>query len=256
MRLWREARAQAVINQKGIRQNGPRKSVKERARCLWQLFRRANLPEPSVPLLDHLNLVANVALITKQLSIRLVPFGACKVSWQGHHCADRAILVFSIIDPFLTCLPFYRLCRYFAIVHPLKSRMQQSKRRTCRILVAVWVLSCIASLPNFLSKPRALSMELTSPYGSMHRRTCIPNFPADFRFAYFTILFIAFYLIPLLLIAFTSFCIARSLLRTSVLRRQGSLLRQEVNRRKVSLAFGKLITSKVSFLPRNGRWAK
>lgn len=93
-------------------------------------------------------------------------------------------------------------------------------------------------------------MELTSPYGSMHRRTCIPNFPADFRFAYFTILFIAFYLIPLLLIAFTSFCIARSLLRTSVLRRQGSLLRQEVNRRKVSLASGKPIASKVPFLPR------
>lgn len=64
--------------------------------------------------------------------------------------------------------------------------------------------------------------------------TCMANFNAKFRIVYFTILFVAFYLIPLLLIGFTSFCIARSLLRTSVLRRQGSLLRQEVNRRKVS----------------------
>ncbi|KAH9406073.1 hypothetical protein TYRP_013673 [Tyrophagus putrescentiae] len=63
------------------------------------------------------------------------------------------------------------------------------------------------------------------------------QFTRQQRVAYFTALFVAFYLVPLLLIAFTCFCIARSLLRTSVLRRQGSLLRQEVNRRKV----GKMI---------------
>lgn len=123
--------------------------------------------------------------------------------------------------------------RYFAIVHPLKSRMQQSKRRTCRILVAVWALAAFGSAPNFLSAPQAHDYLLYSEYGAISRRSCIPTFSRHQRVAYFTALFLAFYLIPLMLIAFTCFCIARSLLRTSVLRRQGSLLRQEVNRRKV-----------------------
>lgn len=137
---------------------------------------------------------------------------------------------------FLIIFLFF-LYRYFAIVHPLKSRMQQSKRRTCRILVAVWALAAFGSAPNFLSAPQAHDYVLYSDYGAISRRSCIPSFSRHQRVAYFTALFVAFYLIPLMLIAFTCFCIARSLLRTSVLRRQGSLLRQEVNRRKVSVLF-------------------
>ncbi|KAI2801119.1 hypothetical protein BLOT_011694 [Blomia tropicalis] len=90
---------------------------------------------------------------------------------------------------------------------------------------------------NFFSNSHAVMHQLDSDYGTIRRRTCLSNFESNFRTAYYTFLFVAFYLIPLSLIAFTSFCIARSLLRTSVLRRQGSLLRQEVNRRKV----GKMI---------------
>lgn len=115
--------------------------------------------------------------------------------------------------------------------------MHQSKRRTCRILVAVWLLAAVGSAPNFFSAPQAHDYLLSSDLGSISRRSCIPQFTRQQRVAYFTALFVAFYLVPLLLIAFTCFCIARSLLRTSVLRRQGSLLRQEVNRRKV----GKMI---------------
>lgn len=111
--------------------------------------------------------------------------------------------------------------------------MHQSKRRTCRILVAVWLLAAVGSAPNFFSAPQAHDYLLSSDLGSISRRSCIPQFTRQQRVAYFTALFVAFYLVPLLLIAFTCFCIARSLLRTSVLRRQGSLLRQEVNRRKV-----------------------
>lgn len=132
---------------------------------------------------------------------------------------------------------FVSPCRYFAIVHPLKSRMQQSKGRTCRILIGVWILSCLASMPNLYDHPEAVISVLSSEYGSISRLTCMSNLEANFRIAYFTVLFIGFYLIPLLLIAFTSVCIARSLLQTSVLHRQGSLLRQEINRRKVCVAF-------------------
>ena len=139
-----------------------------------------------------------------------------------------------MIDEFFFC--FYHVSlfiRYFAIVHPLKSRMQQGKRRTYRILLAVWLLSSFASLPNLLHGSMAVINVLKSEYGTIARLTCMPTFDDEFRMVYFTILFICLYLIPLALIAFTCFCIARALLRTSILHRQGSLLRQEVNRRKV-----------------------
>nr|XP_027199024.1 cholecystokinin receptor type A-like [Dermatophagoides pteronyssinus] len=145
----------------------------------------------------------------------------------------QSVMVFaSLLTLVATCFE-----RYFAIVHPLKSRMQQSKRRTCRILLAVWLLSSFASLPNILNGSMAVINILKSEYGTIARLTCMSTFDDEFRLIYFTILFICLYLIPLALIAFTCFCIARALLRTSILHRQGSLLRQEVNRRKV----GKMI---------------
>lgn len=111
--------------------------------------------------------------------------------------------------------------------------MQQSKGRTCRILIGVWILSCLGSLPNLYGRPNAVVNVLSSEYGTISRLTCMSNFDPNFRVAYFTFLFVGFYLVPLIFIGFTSLCIARSLLHSSVLHRQGSLLRQEINRRKV-----------------------
>lgn len=111
--------------------------------------------------------------------------------------------------------------------------MQQGKKRTFSILLAVWILSSIASMPNLFKGPKAVINELNSDYGTITRLTCIPTFDDDFRMVYFTILFVGLYLIPLILIAFTCFCIAKVLLKTSVLHRQGSFLRLEINRRKV-----------------------
>ena len=137
------------------------------------------------------------------------------------------------VEFLLIFLHFFSPFRYFAIVHPLKSRMQQSKGRTCRILIGVWILSCLGSLPNLYGRPNAVVNVLSSEYGTISRLTCMSNFDPNFRVAYFTFLFVGFYLVPLIFIGFTSLCIARSLLHSSVLHRQGSLLRQEINRRKV-----------------------
>ncbi|CAG2171452.1 unnamed protein product [Oppiella nova] len=76
-------------------------------------------------------------------------------------------------------------------------------------------------------------MTLHSPYGTISRLTCFIDFDPYFRKSYYTFLFITFYLIPLVFIGWTCFCIARSLLRITALNRQGSLRRQEVNRRKI-----------------------
>lgn len=126
--------------------------------------------------------------------------------------------------------------RYLAIVHPLESRVQQSRSRTAKILLIVWLLPCIGAGP-FLYPSEAVENTLTSEYGTISRLTCFTNFSAAFRKAYYTFLFVFFYAIPLTFIAWTCIRITQCLLQTSTLHREGSLRRQELNRRKVSWKF-------------------
>lgn len=124
--------------------------------------------------------------------------------------------------------------RYFAIIHPLKSRINKSKSRTFKIIFMTYMIPLLVSLPFLRSRAEATENTLHSIYGTISRLTCFANFDPQFRQIYYTFLFVTFYLIPLAFIAFTCFCIARSLIRITALNRQGSLRRQEVNRRKVS----------------------
>lgn len=76
---------------------------------------------------------------------------------------------------------------------------------------------------------------MMSDYGTIRRSSCFDRFSASFRRAYYTFLFVALYLIPLLFICWSCFQIAKSLLLGSPLRiREGLLRRQELNRRKVA----------------------
>jgi hypothetical protein len=111
--------------------------------------------------------------------------------------------------------------------------MHQSKSRTYRIIVAVWLIPCLAATPFLYPDTEASEGTFRSSYGTISRLTCFINFDPHFRRGYYTFLFVFFYLIPLAFIAWTCFCIAQSLLKNTVLYRQGSLRRQEVNRRKV-----------------------
>ncbi|UXI16692.1 mitochondrial import receptor [Sarcoptes scabiei] len=188
--------------------------------------------------------IVNLAVCDLLISIFVLPTKVLELlapaEWLALNDTICMIMFFlQTVVVFASVLTLVATCfeRYFAIVHPLKSRMQQRKKRTRRILLAVWTMSSFASLPNLLKSPLAVINILHSEFGSISRLTCIPSFDDDFRMAYFTSLFIGLYLIPLLSIGYTCFCIARVLLRTSVLNRQGSLLRQEINRRKI----GKMI---------------
>jgi hypothetical protein len=111
--------------------------------------------------------------------------------------------------------------------------MTQSSGRTLRILMMVWMIPAVIALP-YLYPCEALANHLTSSLGSIHRLTCFANFSADFRRPYFTLLFLLFYLIPLIFIVWTCTCIALKLLNGTVLHREGVLRRQEINRRKAS----------------------
>nr|XP_037273285.1 galanin receptor type 1-like [Rhipicephalus microplus] len=142
---------------------------------------------------------------------------------------SQTVVVFaSVLTLVATCLE-----RYLAIVHPLVSRAQQSKARAKRILLGVWAAPCLLASP-FLQPARAESDTLWSQYGSISRRSCLITLDPSFRRAYYASLFVLMYLLPLAFIGWTCGRIARCLLRGIALTRQGSLRRQEANRRKVA----------------------
>ncbi|CAN8022763.1 unnamed protein product [Ixodes persulcatus] len=70
--------------------------------------------------------------------------------------------------------------RYLAIVHPLVSRVQQSKARAKRILLGVWAGPCLLAAP-FLHPAKAESDTLWSQYGSISRRSCLITLEPGFR---------------------------------------------------------------------------
>ncbi|XP_054154074.1 cholecystokinin receptor type A-like, partial [Oppia nitens] len=146
-----------------------------------------------------------------------------------------AISYLQTVIVFSSVLTLVAICleRYFAIIHPLKSRINKSKSRTFKIIFMTYLIPSVAALPFLYPDYKATPFTFYSSYGTISRLSCLANFDPQFRKIYYTFLFITFYLIPLLIIGWTCFCIARSLLRITGLNRQGSLRRQEVNRRKI-----------------------
>ncbi|KAG0432417.1 hypothetical protein HPB47_020855, partial [Ixodes persulcatus] len=147
-----------------------------------------------------------------------------------------------------------RYMRYLAIVHPLVSRVQQSKARAKRILLGVWAGPCLLAAPfctrprqsptpcgpstgvsrgGAASSPSSRDLEVSAPQCFCNVRTTPSKLPffADVR-GYYACLFLLMYLLPLAFIGWTCGRIARCLLRGISLTRQGSLRRQEANRRK------------------------
>src|SRR5690606_13014000 len=99
----------------------------------------------------------------------------------------------------------------------------------------VWLIPALIAVP-YLYPGYVAGSRLTSTLGTIHRLSCFLNFGDNFRQVYFTLLFVLFYLIPLLFISCTCTRIAMKLLSgtTSVQYRQGVQRRQDINRRKVN----------------------
>ncbi|GFQ79935.1 substance-P receptor [Trichonephila clavata] len=120
-----------------------------------------------------------------------------------------------------------------AVLHPLESRMHQTKARAKRILCVVWIIPCCVASP-FLYPAEAFSNTLQSSYGMITRLTCFISLPEKVRKGYYTFLFVFIYILPLTFIAGTCLQVARCLLKDIPVHRQGSIRRQETNRRKVA----------------------
>lgn len=110
--------------------------------------------------------------------------------------------------------------------------MHQTKARAKRILLLVWVAPSVVASP-FLYPSGAFSNTLRSPLGTISRLSCFVQLPEGVRRGYYTFLFVAIYLLPLLFIGGTCLQVARCLLKGIPVHRQGSIRRQEANRRKV-----------------------
>ncbi|GAB6031700.1 hypothetical protein CHUAL_009452 [Chamberlinius hualienensis] len=143
---------------------------------------------------------------------------------------SQTVFVFtSVLTLVATCIE-----RYFAIVYPLESRTNHSKSRAKKILLLVWTTPCAVAGP-FLYPAQAISNILQSEYGTIHRLTCFDRFSNEFRQGYYIFLFFFIYLLSLCFITGTCLCIICVLLRDiATFNRQGSLRRQESNRRKVA----------------------
>ena len=115
--------------------------------------------------------------------------------------------------------------RYYAIVHPLSSLQLHSKSRTRRILAATWLLPILVATPYLFCKSYAFN--ITSDLGSISRQICNDRFDdidvamygesmrhsGRFRKGYFLFLFVAIYLLPMIVIVTTCVRIALCLLK-------------------------------------------
>ncbi|XP_022248866.1 cholecystokinin receptor-like [Limulus polyphemus] len=184
--------------------------------------------------------IVNLALCDLMVGIFVLPMKllelAAPASWgilNNNLCTAMSYL--QTVFVFASVLTLVASCleRYFAIVYPLESRIEQSKCRTIKILLAVWAVPCVVALP-FLDSADARTTTLQSQFGTISRLTCFVAFSATFRRGYYTFLFITMYILPLSLIGCTCVRISCCLLKSLPLYRQGSVRRQEANRRKIA----------------------
>ncbi|XP_076330720.1 neuropeptide FF receptor 1-like [Tachypleus tridentatus] len=182
--------------------------------------------------------IVNLALCDLMIGIFVLPMKLLELtapaSWEiFNNNLCRALSFLQTVFVFASVLTLVASCleRYVAIVYPLESRIEQSKCRTIRILLAVWAVPCVVALP-FLDSADARTTTLQSQFGTISRLTCFVAFSATFRRGYYTFLFITMYLLPLSLIGCTCVRISCCLLKNLPLYRQGSVRRQETNRRK------------------------
>lgn len=144
--------------------------------------------------------------------------------------------------------------RCYAIVYPLNAMAIHSKSRTRKILAATWVLPLLVATPYLFCKSYAFN--ISSDLGELSRQICTDRFDdidlaiygdnmhestaGSFRKGFFLFLFVAIYLVPLVVIVTTCIRIALCLLKPISSDKPGSIhglrmtRKREENKRKVS----------------------
>ena len=144
--------------------------------------------------------------------------------------------------------------RFHAIVHPWKHRRQTTTRNTRLVLVALWLLSAIVSLPMVLVMLKIPNTLQDEPSVG-HCITSIPNLMGEnsFKGVAFVDL-IATYIIPMTIISRTSFAIIKHLWCQSCCR--GDLDQVETNqallksrKRITRIVFSVIIAFNIFWLP-------
>ena len=133
---------------------------------------------------------------------------------------------------------FHLSHRYLVIIHPLRSRSFNTRARASRNVAAIWLVPFLVLAPYFY--PHLTSnYRMKSELGEIRRTICHSDLPHEFQKWYALIQFAVLLLVPVGLLCFTCFSIARRLFRLTEDEKmlKTSLRKEEASRRKVNTGY-------------------
>uniref|UniRef100_A0A1I8HK72 Coatomer subunit alpha n=1 Tax=Macrostomum lignano TaxID=282301 RepID=A0A1I8HK72_9PLAT len=165
--------------------------------------------------------ILNLAVTDLLASVVVVPFKGLQLMgpcWMAAAVFNRVgcplISFFLMLLVFTSLLTLVAICieRFLAIVHPLRSRLFQSNRRTCLFILLTW------AVPSAFCLVQALHAKPTpfygvSQYGEMRNQHCLDSLDNVGRNVYVLSSFVLLFLCPLLVVAYTSCAIVLALVR-------------------------------------------
>ena len=156
-----------------------------------------------------------------------------------------------IAESSMLIIIYLYLYRYYAVVHPFAAMKMHGKSRTRKILAATWIIPMVVAAPYLYCTSFAFTIQ--SEMGLVSRQICNDRFDeideaiqgkntttrGTFRKTFFFFLFIAIYLLPMIIILVTCIRIIHTLLQP-IVEKEGNLAdsrnfsrKREENKRKV-----------------------
>ncbi|XP_013388978.1 uncharacterized protein LOC106157778 [Lingula anatina] len=138
--------------------------------------------------------------------------------------------------------------RYYAIVHPFRSLKINTVSRTIKLMAGIWLTAFVIPVP-FLINSKRYPVVHSSQHGLVSRVRCDNDFEEidaqlgapkeSFRTGFYSVLCLINFVIPTVILVYTSVRITVVLLKTRksdhvVIRRHNTLQRREVGKRKVA----------------------
>nr|ANO39110.1 GCR155 [Schmidtea mediterranea] len=192
---------------------------------------------------------ADTATAIFVMPLKLTELGApCYISFVIFHgivCQITQYIFMILVFTSLITVVVISIERYIAIIHPFNARFCQSKIKTKSIIFGTWLLPIIVCFP-FLLRQSVYEVEFYSEFGTISRLICINSMSPNFRSVYILSFILLFYIVPLIVILFTSSRIIWKLLSpiemlqndssryTFSSQSQNVSYRREENKRKVA----------------------
>ncbi|XP_002735583.1 galanin receptor 2a-like [Saccoglossus kowalevskii] len=194
----------------------------------------------------------NLALADLVFLVFSVPFSASLYlhsEWLfGDFCCKLTIyLTYVCYEVSVITLTVMSVDRYYAVVHPMRSRIHRTLQRTLLTLVVIWIVCLIGSSHAIKVGDSVMILR----YGT-YQYTCLEWWSVEGRKQFITCGFVIFYCLPLVTVAFAYALMARRLW-VSVSPTMGSddaQLRTVQTRRKIArLVLAVVVVFALCWLP-------